>query len=69
MFVTLVWMLERTCYMHMVHGSDESDAVLAARLSDIFIRALGLRVAPPRTGPQVGGAYPYRLARGGKDIS
>ena len=42
MFVTLVWMLERNCYMHMVHGSDESDAALAERLSDIFIRALGL---------------------------
>jgi TetR/AcrR family transcriptional regulator, ethionamide resistance regulator len=42
MFVTLVWMLERNCYMHMVHGSDESDAALTERLSDIFIRALGL---------------------------
>ena len=42
MFVTLVWMLERNCYMHMVHGSDESDATLSERLSVIFIRALGL---------------------------
>jgi AcrR family transcriptional regulator len=42
MFMTLVWMLERNCYMHMVHGSDESDAALSERLSDIFIRALGL---------------------------
>jgi len=42
MFVTLVWMLERNCYMHMVHGSDESDAALAERLGDIYIRALGL---------------------------
>jgi TetR/AcrR family transcriptional regulator, ethionamide resistance regulator len=42
MFVTLVWMLERNCYVHMVHGSDESDAALSERLSVIFIRALGL---------------------------
>jgi AcrR family transcriptional regulator len=43
MFVTLVWMLERNCYIHMVHGSDvDSDAALSKRLSDIFIRALGL---------------------------
>jgi AcrR family transcriptional regulator len=42
MFVTLVWMLERNCYMHMIHGSDESDAALSERLSVIFIRALGL---------------------------
>jgi AcrR family transcriptional regulator len=42
MFVMLVWMLERNCYMHMVHGSDESDVALSERLSDIFIRALGL---------------------------
>jgi AcrR family transcriptional regulator len=42
MLLTLVWMLERNCYMHMVHGSDESDAALSERLSDIFIRALGL---------------------------
>jgi TetR/AcrR family transcriptional regulator, ethionamide resistance regulator len=42
MLVTLVWMLERNCYVHMVHGSDESDAALSERLSDIFIRALGL---------------------------
>jgi AcrR family transcriptional regulator len=42
MLVTLVWMLERNCYMHMVHGSDETDDALSERLSVIFIRALGL---------------------------
>ena len=41
MMVTLVWMLERNCYMHSVYGN-ESDAALSERLSDICIRALGL---------------------------
>jgi TetR/AcrR family transcriptional regulator, ethionamide resistance regulator len=39
---TLIWMIERNCYVHVVHGSDESDADLAARMSDIYIRALGV---------------------------
>jgi hypothetical protein len=42
MMVTLVWMLERNCYMHSVYENDESDAALSLRLSDICIRALGL---------------------------
>ena len=42
MMVTLIWMIERNCYMHVVHGSDESDAELGERLGDIGVRALGL---------------------------
>jgi AcrR family transcriptional regulator len=42
MLVTLMWLLERNCYMHMVRGSDDSDAELSERLSQIWIRALGL---------------------------
>jgi AcrR family transcriptional regulator len=42
MLMVMMWMLERNCYMHMVHGSDESDAALAERLSMIYIRTFGL---------------------------
>lgn len=40
--VTITWALERNCYMHFVHGSDESDAALAERLSLIYIRGCGI---------------------------
>jgi AcrR family transcriptional regulator len=42
MLMTLVWLLERNCYMHMVRGDEDTDAELSERLSDIWIRALGL---------------------------
>jgi TetR/AcrR family transcriptional regulator, ethionamide resistance regulator len=41
MMVTLIWMIERNCYIHVFQGSDESDAALAERISDVWIRALG----------------------------
>lgn len=40
--VALIWLVERNCYMHVVQGGDEADAVISERLSDIWIRALGL---------------------------
>jgi AcrR family transcriptional regulator len=42
MLMVMMWMLERNCYMHMVHGTDESDEALAERLSMIYIRTFGL---------------------------
>jgi AcrR family transcriptional regulator len=41
--VTLIWMIERNTYMHVVRGQgDESDEVFADRLSDLYVRALGI---------------------------
>jgi TetR/AcrR family transcriptional regulator, ethionamide resistance regulator len=42
MMVTIVWMIERNCYMHFVHDSDESDAQLTERLGDVYLRAFGV---------------------------
>jgi TetR/AcrR family transcriptional regulator, ethionamide resistance regulator len=43
MIVTLIWMIERNTYMHVVQGADDgSDAELAERLTDIYVRALGV---------------------------
>lgn len=42
MMETLIWMIERNCYMHVVYGSDESDAALAQRLGDVYLRATGI---------------------------
>jgi AcrR family transcriptional regulator len=42
MLMIMMWMLERNCYMHMVHGSDESDAALSERMSIVYIRTFGL---------------------------
>jgi hypothetical protein len=43
MIVALIWMIERNTYMHVVRGNDDdSDAALAERLTDIYVRALGL---------------------------
>lgn len=39
---TLIWMIERNCYMHMTRSSDETDAELAERLGELCVRALGL---------------------------
>ena len=44
MMVTLIWMIERNCYLHAVHGTDEDGgAALAERLSAICIRALAFQ--------------------------
>jgi AcrR family transcriptional regulator len=40
--MVLTWMLERNCYMQMMHGTDESDAALSERISAIYIRTFGL---------------------------
>jgi TetR/AcrR family transcriptional regulator, ethionamide resistance regulator len=43
MIVTLIWMIERNTYMHVVRGTDDgSDMDLAERLTDIYVRALGI---------------------------
>jgi TetR/AcrR family transcriptional regulator, ethionamide resistance regulator len=42
MMVTVIWMIERNCYIHFVHGSEESDATLAEKLTQTGTRALGL---------------------------
>jgi AcrR family transcriptional regulator len=41
MIVTIIWMIERNCYMHFVHGSDNDDEALIQRLSEIYVRAVG----------------------------
>jgi hypothetical protein len=41
MMASLIWTIERNCYIHVFHGSDESDAELAERISEIWIRSLG----------------------------
>jgi AcrR family transcriptional regulator len=39
---TLIWMMERNCYMHIVHGaSPAEDEALAERLTSVVVRALG----------------------------
>jgi AcrR family transcriptional regulator len=41
MATTIIWMIERNCYMHFVHDSGhESDAAMAERLGEICVRAL-----------------------------
>ncbi len=41
--VALIWMIERNTYMHVVRGQgDESDEVFADRLTDLYVRALGI---------------------------
>ena len=42
MMVSLIWTLERNCYVHVTTPSDESDDALGARLNDILVRALGI---------------------------
>jgi TetR/AcrR family transcriptional regulator, ethionamide resistance regulator len=42
MMVSLIWTLERNCYMHVSMPGVETDETLGARLSDILTRALGL---------------------------
>jgi AcrR family transcriptional regulator len=42
MIATLIWTIERNCYMHVFQGSDESDSALAERVADVWIRSLGL---------------------------
>jgi len=42
MMVSLIWTLERNCYMHVTTPGVDTDDTLGARLSDILIRALGL---------------------------
>lgn len=42
MMVSLIWTLERNCYMHVTIPGEETDDALAERLSDILNRALGL---------------------------
>jgi TetR/AcrR family transcriptional regulator, ethionamide resistance regulator len=42
MMVSLIWTLERNCYMHVTAPGVETDDTLGARLSDILIRTLGL---------------------------
>ena len=38
---SLIWMIERNCYMHVFCGSDESDGELAERIGDLWVRGLG----------------------------
>jgi AcrR family transcriptional regulator len=40
--LSILWMIERNCYVHFVHGSRESDDSLGERLGDIYIRAVGV---------------------------
>lgn len=41
--VALIWMIERNTYMHVLRRQDaESDEVFADRLSDLYVRALGI---------------------------
>jgi TetR/AcrR family transcriptional regulator, ethionamide resistance regulator len=42
LLMLMMWMLERNCYMHMVHGTDESDAAFSERISTVYIRTFGL---------------------------
>jgi AcrR family transcriptional regulator len=39
---SLIWMIERTSYMHVFRPSDESDAELAERISELWLRGLGV---------------------------
>jgi hypothetical protein len=41
MMAALIWTIERNSYMHVFHGSDESDEALAERMAEIWIRSLG----------------------------
>ena len=43
--VSLIWMIERNCHVHVVYGSDETDEALADRMANVWLRSLGLTSA------------------------
>jgi AcrR family transcriptional regulator len=48
---SLIWMIERTSYMHVSRPTDETDAELAERITGLWVRGLGLdRANVPQMG-------------------